>query len=416
MKTNDDAKSFFRFAAIDVEIARRLASDAAPAEQLAGEVLDMARTALADEAERQRIASLFATLQSAYDAIGSSFAHPVRVTASYLLAGEGLSYDSISLAISHNIREVGKGNLADIEDAFLSPQVQQYIGLLTIKRSRERDPAYLTDYYDRILDAGLMVLKGHDKLDNFLGFVRREVDPFYYGVVDDYVSGRYFSGRASEIKNTGRALGDVLGGLAGLAGGEVLTRTRPSYFSDAEVDLMSEISSVRARWVTLFGAANAAVMADGWHIAEREFPALRKVAPDLNSRAKRLTHFDLHPHNILLRDDELVAVLDFDACHQMPVELAIAFATLKLMKRVEVERLASSRAGTLTEDVNVFLAAVAETLPERTADRALLCNFAKAEAMRRLLSVCRRHMAGRTFLWNDIPVHLAALAEADVIF
>ncbi len=231
-----------------------------------------------------------------------------------------------------------------------------------------------------------------------------------------YVSGRYFSGQASEIKNTGRALGDVLGSLAGLASGEALARTRPSYFSDAEVELMSEISAARSRWVTLFGAANAAVMADGWHIAEREFPALRKVSPDLNSRAKRLTHFDLHPHNILLRDDELVAVLDFDACHQMPVELAIAFATLKLMKRVEVERLESSRAGTLTEDVNVFLAAVAETLPKQTADRALLCNFAKAEAMRRLLSVCRRHMAGRTFLWNDIPVHLAALAEADVIF
>ncbi len=190
MKTNDDAKSFFRFAAIDVEIARRLASDTVPAEQLAGEVLDMARSALADEAERQRIASLFTALQSAYDAIGSSFAHPVRVTASYLLAGEALSYDSISLAISHNIREVGKGNLVDIEDAFLSPQVRQDIGLLTIKRSSERDPAYLTDYYDRILDTGLMVLKGHDKLDNFLGFARREVDPFYYGVVDDYVCPR----------------------------------------------------------------------------------------------------------------------------------------------------------------------------------------------------------------------------------
>ena len=106
---------------------------------------------------------------------------------SFLMEGVDLTYDDVSLGLCHNIREVGKGEFDEIERQYLSESVRSKIEVLTIDRGRERESAYMDAYYGRIESQGLMRFKGFDKLDNLLGFVREDVDSFYYGVVDHYV-------------------------------------------------------------------------------------------------------------------------------------------------------------------------------------------------------------------------------------
>ena len=81
-----------------------------------------------------------------------------------------------------------------------------------------------------------------------------------------------------------------------------------------------------------------------------------------------------------------------------------------------VSRQEKPRAGSLAEDVNLFFEAVAQGNPRDGSDRKLLRLFAKAETLRRLLSVCSRKIKGKQMVWHGISVHAPALKEIDILF
>lgn len=193
---------FFVFDEMDDEIEKKLNS-MNWSDHFAAELFSIfVESAGLDGDTRSRCNDLFGIACNAYHSVGNSIVHPFRVMVSFIFAGAQPTYDNVSLGLCHNIREVGKGRFDDIEREYFSAAVQSCIKILTIDRERELDPVYLDDYYARIEDEGLMRFKGFDKLDNFLCFVRRDVKPFYYGIVDDRV--------CPSLARTDPKLGDYL--------------------------------------------------------------------------------------------------------------------------------------------------------------------------------------------------------------
>ena len=179
--------AFFVFDDIDTEIEKKLESLAWENTRAANLYSEFVAQAQFDATTRATCLELFESISSAYISLGNSIVHPLRVMVSFILAGAELTYDNVTLGLCHNIREVGKGEFDWIEQQFLSASVRAKIETLSIDRSRERDNTYMEGYYRRIKDQGLMTFKGFDKLDNFLCFVSRDVQPFYYGVVERHV-------------------------------------------------------------------------------------------------------------------------------------------------------------------------------------------------------------------------------------
>jgi|GEM_PF-2929475 len=187
-------KPFFDFEPMDVEIRRKLESMHATSDDLFAELVGGAKTDGLGQDGVTRIEGLYAALceQNAGDGDGSALNHPIRVAATWWKMSGKHIYETLAFGLCHNIRETGNNALQGIEDAFLSSASRGAIGLLTIDRGRERDLSYLASYYDAIVEHGngLMTLKGLDKLDNFLSYPLYDLDPYYFMVVDDYVTPR----------------------------------------------------------------------------------------------------------------------------------------------------------------------------------------------------------------------------------
>jgi Ser/Thr protein kinase RdoA (MazF antagonist) len=231
-----------------------------------------------------------------------------------------------------------------------------------------------------------------------------------------FVEGEYFSGAQEEIATTARAVGGLMDVLASLPPKLSLNRFRPPYFEDREIEYFEHLQASRDQWTTVFGPNDASVLAACWETIERDFHEISGSLTMLNSQPSQTTHFDLHPHNMLLQDGKIVALLDFDACYQLPAALGIGFSASKLLKRVATSRQQAPRPGTLADDVYCFFQAMAESNPRNGGDRNLLRLFAKAETLRRLLSVCRRKAAGMPQVWHGISTHAPALEEIDILF
>ncbi len=118
--------------------------------------------------------------------------HPIRIAYSYANNLSTPSFDDISLALCHNIIELGFEEELKKFPNLISDEVWRKIRLLTIERSRSKDDSYLNYYYDNINKVpNLMLLKTLDKLDNTLWWVKLDhIKPYDSMVVKKYVCPR----------------------------------------------------------------------------------------------------------------------------------------------------------------------------------------------------------------------------------
>ncbi len=185
---------FFCFESLDREIEKKIESDRTETALLMDELRrKLAGCGLGND-DLNRLDQLFADLSAhRFDDYEPSYLnHPIRVTAAWADHLERMSLDEAVFGLCHNIRESGAGGLAAIEESQLIPTMRARLDDLTIDRSRERDPAYLARYYDRIAAANgsLIVFKALDKLDNKLLYPLYDIDSHHFAVVTDYVCPR----------------------------------------------------------------------------------------------------------------------------------------------------------------------------------------------------------------------------------
>ena len=185
------SKYFFTFESMEIEIKKKLFSMELDTEYLFLELIQKVRYEGLSEKSISKISAMFNELKISFEKINGEYTlnHSIRIASMWWDLSEQKSFETLALCLAHNLHEVGRGELSNIEVRYLDSYLQECLTKLTIDRKRERDSKYLSQYYIGIEEMGddLVVLKGCDKLDNFLSYPIYDLDPYYFMVVEHYV-------------------------------------------------------------------------------------------------------------------------------------------------------------------------------------------------------------------------------------
>lgn len=231
----------------------------------------------------------------------------------------------------------------------------------------------------------------------------------------EYVDGDYFSGEGGQLLATGYAIVELF---------QALRRVPSDRFAGASLgeppppahELLAALDRDRSVWKSAFGAEDAALLSDAWpHI----MAALSEtVAAEAQLRASVATcHIDLHPHNVLVRDGSVAALLDFPSLLQAPTGPMLAFGLFKLLRQAIVARGGSAPDAQLRAQRDQVVGALAASGMIGDGRPATLTRLAKTEILRRLSLIVQLNVEKRNREWNHVlPIQARALAEADVAF
>ncbi len=133
---------------------------------------------------------------------------------------------------------------------------------------------------------------------------------------------------------------------------------------------------------------------------------------NLNLGIFQFSHFDLHPHNILVDKGEVSSFLDLDSIRLMESGYALGFASLKLCRQSVV------KTGLKPKDVaDIWLNNLAEYLPDNKEFFPFIGDLAIAEVLRRIAIILRQNIIESNPQWNAfLPVQLNHLQEARLLF
>lgn len=135
------------------------------------------------------------------------------------------------------------------------------------------------------------------------------------------------------------------------------------------------------------------------------FPAAKTVIQTLfteNLTLDKLNHIDLHPHNLLMKENRVAAVLDLESFWAVPENVSVGFALFKLGRK------GVSKKYLKVEDVARLL--------RKNFETNRLLPFAQLEIARRFLTVAKLHYVDNDVKWDaDIFKQANAFAEANLL-
>lgn len=176
---------------MDIEIKRKLLTMEVNTNSLFLELIRKVRDEGLSEKSISKIEEMFNDLKMSFEKENGEYSlnHSIRIAAMWWDLSEQKSYEILALALAHNLREAGGEKLKNIEIKYLNFYSQKCLRRLTIDRMCERNSEYLDEYYNNIeeMGDGLVILKGCDKLDNFLSYPIYDLDLYYFMVVDQFV-------------------------------------------------------------------------------------------------------------------------------------------------------------------------------------------------------------------------------------
>ncbi|PQA76610.1 phosphotransferase enzyme family protein [Rhodoferax sp. TS-BS-61-7] len=226
-----------------------------------------------------------------------------------------------------------------------------------------------------------------------------------------FVEGAYFSGADDELHSAAEATGSLMETLLPLPAGCLPTKG-PAHLTVADGAILARMKSAFRTWDALLGEDLAALLALSWPLIISEWESLSVTR--LPSSRIQAAHFDLHPHNLLVTDSRVVAVLDFEACKVMPVGFALGFAALKQCRQ------AMSLSGLPTNPRfvgSLYADHLLRTCPGAREWVPHFGDFAVAEVLRRICSILRLNLENGEKKWNKVlVVQLSHLGEARALF
>ncbi len=226
-----------------------------------------------------------------------------------------------------------------------------------------------------------------------------------------FVEGAYFSGADDELRYAAEATGSLMETLLQIPAA-CLPTDGPAQMTVADGAILARMKSASRTWDALLGEDLAALLAVSWPLLISEWENLS--ATKLPNSRTQAAHFDLHPHNLLVADGRVAAVLDFEACKVMPVGFALGFAALKQCRQAMSLRTlptAPRLVGSLYAD-HLLL-----TFPGARDWVPHFGNFAVSEVLRRICSIFRLNLESGEKKWNKVLViQLSHIGEARALF
>lgn len=226
-----------------------------------------------------------------------------------------------------------------------------------------------------------------------------------------FIEGNYFSGEGDELIATAEATGHLMQSLAQLPAMH-MPSNGPAHMAAADGALLLQIHANPQSWDQWFGMEDASSLAKCWPMVLAEWEKLSQSP--LKDGLTQAAHFDLHPHNLIVNHQAVVAVLDFEACQLMPVGYALAFAALKQCRQA-MTRQAST--GDPRATGNMYLRAAVNHYTHTRDIATQFGDLAICEVLRRICIILRLNVESSERKWNKVlPIQLTHLREARALF
>ena len=226
-----------------------------------------------------------------------------------------------------------------------------------------------------------------------------------------YVEGAYFSGAGDELPAAAEVCGRLMETLA-LLPAACMPAEGPAHMTAGDGALLRRVKDVSRTWDALLGTEHAELLASLWPVLMLEWDKLCAAKP-ISGRTQA-THFDLHPHNLLVSGGKVAAVLDFEACKVMPVGFALGFAALKQCRQAIALR---QLRGDPRSAGALYIERLLRACPGARELAPHLGDLAVAETLRRICIILRLNLENGEKKWNKVlAVQLGHLGEARGLF
>lgn len=226
-----------------------------------------------------------------------------------------------------------------------------------------------------------------------------------------FVEGTYFSGAGEELPAAAEITGRLIEKLA-LLPAYCTPNIGPTHLALADGEILRRIKEMSGRWDTLFGSENAALL-------DLSLPLLMVEWEKLNSTKLMVgriqaAHIDMHPHNLIVEADKVVAVLDFESCKLMPIGFALSFAALKQCRQTLTLRTSSLDPCFVG---SLYKKHLLQACPSANEIVAHIGDLAVAETLRRICIIIRYILEKREENWSRVlGVQIGHLSEARILF
>lgn len=240
-----------------------------------------------------------------------------------------------------------------------------------------------------------------DSSDAFL-FSDQESD----WVLMAFVEGDFFAGGTVEHTNAVKVILDLWNTLSAIHPPPELPIIQPVGKDDAE--LLTSVWTIN-NFSAGFTGLSTTDLCNMLHQIEHELLTVLAISSDLMAPVSAC-HIDLHPHNILMKNTDVAAILDVESFQIAPTYPALAFNLFKLSRQAVVfQKMNAIQINALKSDIH-RLVEQRHVVP----DLSKLNIYAKAEILRRIFIILRLNLQGN-FRWNHVlPIQINALKEADL--
>jgi hypothetical protein len=234
--------------------------------------------------------------------------------------------------------------------------------------------------------------------------------------VMSFVEGHYFAGASSSVGPVGSAIGKLHASL-----NESPVRLRPErslpYFSQLEIDCFNQVIHNTGNALSHFSVEHQGLLNTHHDFLERVWNQVLGYQQDHAQSEHGLVHIDLHPHNVLMNGDTLVAFLDFDSVMRGPYKMMLGFSGFKLLRQV-----VCAAGGTMARDqrralVRDYLSNVYSAFPEVRSEPKEIALFSYTELCRRMGLIFKLDLAQNNTDWNHVlGIQINGLLEAEQLF
>ncbi len=226
----------------------------------------------------------------------------------------------------------------------------------------------------------------------------------------NFIDGNHFKGNINELKNVAKYIGQLSNKLQKYPTHKNINTLK--YFSFKDYKILNKMNSKNFNFEKKFGKK------DGKNI-KIYLPEIIKLFEkfknfDLKKHKKKMGHLDLHPHNIITKNNKILAFLDIGSCRIIQGEQHIAYGALKLCKQTVVN---NKKKIIRRQVINKFLNIFKKKYNLKKNIKKNLYYFAVSEVLRRLIYIFRLSIEYNDKKWNKIiPIQLGHLDECKEFF
>jgi hypothetical protein len=224
-----------------------------------------------------------------------------------------------------------------------------------------------------------------------------------------YLDGNLFSGNKKQFNSTINEIINTFYVLSKIKLDNKLNAL--NYFKKNENQIINQISKNEKKIELFFKNEKRFNFSKHANLILYEWKRLRKKK--IFPGKKQLVHFDIHPHNLLMKNNKLVGILDLSSLKNMPIGYALSYSFLKILRQHLSNYKINKNCKFL---VNNFIKKVNKKLKLKF-NKETIRDLAMTEILRRIVIILKKNIHLNDQSLNHImPVLINNMIECRVLF